>query len=169
MHTTKEYCSYPSYITNPFFFCYSNCYCSRMPKAWESAHFIIQRLPLLNFCFLQSPLPLKAKDYFNAFLPTGRVEIQFPLRLWCTICCVSVCCSTEGLAQSAADQGGNFYDILLHGCPQSKGLEVLRKASLLLGISMRLYEHQSALSASIKYASLTGTSSGSKIIANHHL
>lgn len=57
-----------------FFFCYCNCYCSRMPKAWESAHFIIQRLPLLSFCFLQYPLPLKAKDYFNAFLPTGRVE-----------------------------------------------------------------------------------------------
>lgn len=56
------------------FFCYCNCYCSRMPKAWESAHFIIQGLPLLNFCFLQYPLPLKAKDYSNAFLPTGRVE-----------------------------------------------------------------------------------------------
>lgn len=60
------------------FFCYCNCYCSRMPKAWESAHFIIQGLPLLNFCFLQCPLPLKAKDYSNAFLPTGRVEHSFP-------------------------------------------------------------------------------------------
>lgn len=55
------------------FFCYCQCYCSRMPQAGESAHFIIQGQPLLNFCFLQCPLSLKAKDYLNAFPPTGRV------------------------------------------------------------------------------------------------
>lgn len=44
-----------------------------MPQAGESAHFIIQGQPLLNFCFLQCPLSLKAKDYLNAFPPTGRV------------------------------------------------------------------------------------------------
>lgn len=74
MHISKAYCSYSSYMRNPFFFCSCPCHCSRMPLAWESAHFIIQGLPLLDFCSLQCPLPLKAKDYFNAFPPTGRVE-----------------------------------------------------------------------------------------------
>lgn len=59
-------------MTKLFFFWFCHCYCSRMPQAWESAHFIIQWLPLLNFCFLQCPLPLKAKDCLNTFPPTGR-------------------------------------------------------------------------------------------------
>lgn len=112
------------------FFCYCNCYCSSMPKAWESSHFIIQGLPLLNFCFLQYPCLYKLRIILMPSFPLVEQNIQFPPRLWCTIRCVSVCCSTEGLAPSAADQGGNCYDILLHGHPQSKSLEVLSKASL---------------------------------------
>lgn len=111
-----------------YFFCFRHCYCKRMPKAWESLHFIIQGLPLLNFCFLQCPLPLKAKDYLNAFPPTGRVaHTVSPKAMVHNTLCVSVCCRTVRLAPSDSLRG-HFHDILLHSYPQRKGPEVLSKA-----------------------------------------
>lgn len=161
-HTYKQWVLLILFICNKtfFFFCFCHCYSSRMPQAWESAHFIIQRLPLLNFCFLQCPLPLKARDYLNAFPPTGRVAHSFPWGYGAQYC-VSVCCRTAGLAPSAADQGGHFHDILLHRCPQREGLVVPSRASLSLNISTRMYD-QSAQSARMKYTSLTGRPPGSK-------
>lgn len=72
MHISREHCSQSSYVIKTGF-CFCHCYCRRMPQAGDSAHFIIQGQPLLNFCFLQCPLSLKAKDYLNVFPPTGRV------------------------------------------------------------------------------------------------
>jgi len=83
--------------------------------------------------------------------------------------CVSVCCRTAGLAPSAADQEGYFHDILLHGCPQSEGLAVLRKASLSLYISMRMYNYHSALSACIKHTSLKDRPPRPETFTSYHL
>lgn len=124
-----------------------HCCCSRMPQAWESAHFIIQWLPLLNFCFLQCPLPLKAKDCLNTFSPTGRAaRTVSPEAMVHNSVYLS---APELLAPSAADQGGHFHDILLGGCPQNNGLVVLSQASVSLRISTRMYDHHSALTACI--------------------
>lgn len=93
------------------------------------------------FVFFNTPCLQKLRIILMPSFPLVEQNIQFPLRLWCTMRCVSVCCSTEGLAPSAADQGVNFYDILLHSCPQSNGLEVLSKASLFF-----MYQHEVVLS-----------------------